>query len=201
MALTCDDAVKCHQPSKLAMPVRSRSPAPRGVIVGPFRATPAAPNSIATAASAQQFGPSPDPATEREILALREGAWRAWFTNDRAAFQRIVPDELVALGWDGGPWDDQARTLANMAQFAEGGSTLTALEFPRNVLQRYGDVVILYTSFRLVLTDRAGRARETSGRGTEIFVRREGRWIHTGWHLDAVADQGEPYSRAALPSR
>jgi hypothetical protein len=23
---------------------------------------------------------------------------------------------------------------------------------------------------------------------TEIFVRRNGRWIHTGWHLDTVAN-------------
>lgn len=23
-------------------------------------------------------------------------------------------------------------------------------------------------------------------RGTEIFVRRNGRWAHTGWHLDTV---------------
>lgn len=136
--------------------------------------------------SAQQFGPQPDPATQREILALREAAWRAWFANDRAGFERTVPDELVALGWNGGSWDDRVQTLAGMAEFAKGGSKLTALEFPRNVFQRYGDVVILYTSFRLVLTDPAGQAQEITGRGTEVFVRRSGRWIHTGWHLDTV---------------
>jgi hypothetical protein len=74
-----------------------------------------------------------------------------------------------------------------MEEFATSGQTLKTLEFPRNVFQQYGDVVILYTSFRLVLVDRDGKEAETTGRGTEIFVRRNGRWIHTGWHLDEVA--------------
>ena len=144
----------------------------------------------AAPAQAQEYGPQPDAATQREILSIREAAWRAWFGNDRAGLERIVPDELVALGWDGGAWDDRTRTLAQMREFARGGRALTALAFPRNVWQRYGDVVILYTSFRLTLTDRAGKAEEISGRGTEVFVRRRGRWIHTGWHLDTVGGEG-----------
>ncbi len=136
--------------------------------------------------SAQQFGPQPDAATQQEILALREAAWRTWFANDRTGFERVVPEELVALGWDGGPWDDRGQTVAQMGEFAKSGRTLTALEFPRNVFQRYGDVVILYTTFRIALSDSAGQAQETTGRGTEVFVRRKGRWIHTGWHLDTV---------------
>jgi hypothetical protein len=140
----------------------------------------------ASPVSAQQFGPQPDAATRGELLALREAAWRTWFANDSAGFTRVVPDELVALGWDGGTWDDRRQTIAQMRAFAREGLTLTSLEFPRNVWQHYGDVVILYTSFRLVLTDREGQAQETAGRGTEVFVRRQGRWVHTGWHLDTV---------------
>ena len=136
--------------------------------------------------AAQQYGPEPDASTQRDILALRETAWRSWFANDRAAFQRVVPDELVALGWGGGPWEDRAQTMAQMEEFAKSGSTLATLEFPRTVFQRYGDVVILYTSFRVVLKDPAGNLQETAGRGTEVFVRRKGRWVHTGWHLDTV---------------
>ena len=141
---------------------------------------------VAQSVSAQQFGPQPDSAAQQEILGLREQAWRTWFANDRAGFERVVPDELVALGWDGGAWGDRAQTLSDMANFATSGMTLTTLEFPRNVFQQYGDAVILYTRFRLVLTDREGAEQEIIGRGTEIFVRREGRWIHTGWHLDQV---------------
>jgi ketosteroid isomerase-like protein len=137
---------------------------------------------------AQQFGPAPDAATQRELLALREAAWRTWFSNDQEGFRRIVPDELVGLSWSGGPWEDRAQTMAQMQEFAKGGMTLKSLEFPRNVFQHYGDVVILYSTFRLVLTSPSGQLDETAGRATEIFVRRAGRWIHTGWHLDAVTN-------------
>jgi Domain of unknown function (DUF4440) len=136
---------------------------------------------------AEEYGPEPDAATRAQILELREAAWRTWFGNDQAGFQRVVPEELVALGWAGGPWEDRGQTLRAMAEFAKGGLTLRELEFPRNVFQQYGDVVILYTSFRLVLADAAGKEDEIAGRGTEVFVRRNGRWIHTGWHLDNVA--------------
>lgn len=143
---------------------------------------------VAAPLAAQQHGPAPDAATTAEVLRLREAAWRTWFANDRPGFQRVVPAELVALGWDGGPWQDRAATMAAMADFAKGGARLTTLEFPRNVLQQYGDVVIVYSTFRVVVTDTAGKPSETRGRGTEIFVRRGGRWIHTGWHLDTVAE-------------
>lgn len=135
---------------------------------------------------AQQYGPEPDAATRAELLTLREKAWRTWFTNDRAGFTRVVPGELVAIGWDSGPWEDRVGALASMAEFAKSGSRLTALAFPRTVMQRYGDVVLFYTTYRLTLTDKAGKAREQTGRGTEVFVKRAGQWIHTGWHLDAT---------------
>jgi hypothetical protein len=141
---------------------------------------------VASPLSAQEYGDQPDTATRTELLTLREAAWRTWFSNDQVGFQRIVPDELVALGWDGGPWSDRRQTMAQMSEFASSGQRITSLEFPRNVFQGYGDVVILYSTFRLVLMDGAGAASETTGRGTEVFVRRNGRWIHTGWHLDTV---------------
>lgn len=143
---------------------------------------------MASPLAAQNYGPQPDADTQREVLALRETAWRSWFSNDRAAFQQVVPDELVALGWGGGPWEDRTQTMAQMEEFAKSGNTLATLEFPRTVFQRYGEVVILYTSFRVVIRDAAGNLQETAGRGTEVFVRRSGRWVHTGWHLDTVTD-------------
>jgi hypothetical protein len=141
-----------------------------------------------SALRAQEYGPQPDSTTRAQLLTLREAAWRTWFANDHAGFQRIVPDELIALGWGGGPWEDRKQTLAQMSDFATSGQRLTSLEFPRTVFQRYGDVVILYTTFRVVLVNPAGATQETTGRGTEVFVRRNGRWIHTGWHLDTVGD-------------
>lgn len=142
--------------------------------------------AVASPLAAQAYGPQPDAAARGEILGIREAAWRTWFANDRDGFTRVVPDELVALGWDGGPWGDREAILEQMREFAKGAQRLTTLEFPKNVFQAYGDVVILYSTFRVVLLDAAGASHETTGRGTEVFVRRKGRWIHTGWHLDTV---------------
>jgi hypothetical protein len=142
--------------------------------------------AAASPSAAEQFGTEPDADTRSEILALRERAWHTWFSNDQTGFQRVVPAELVAMGWNGGTWDDRTSTLQRMAEFAKSGQTVATLEFPRNVFQQYGDVVILYTRFRLVLKAADGALSETNGRGTEIFVRRDGTWIHTGWHLDAL---------------
>jgi Domain of unknown function (DUF4440) len=144
--------------------------------------------AAATPLSAQRFGPQPDSATKIALLTVREAAWRTFFSNDRVGFQRVVPDELLALGWDGGSWDDRSQTMERMAEFAKSGQKLATLEFPRTEFQQYGDVVILYTTFRLVLQAADGATTETSGRGTEVFVRRGGRWAHTAWHLDRISN-------------
>ncbi len=138
-------------------------------------------------AFAQQFGPQPDDKLRTALLKDRETAWRTFFSNDHAGFTRLVPDELLAIGWDGGGWSDRAQTLNNMNEFAKSGRTLSALEFPRTEFQRYGDVVIMYSTFRVTLKSPDGTTQQTSGRGSEVFVLRKGRWIHTAWHLDNIA--------------
>ncbi|MBK6304579.1 MAG: hypothetical protein IPF47_02205 [Gemmatimonadetes bacterium] len=52
---------------------------------------------------------------------VREAAWRAFFTNDTTLFKRVVPDELMAMGWGGGPWQDREQTVASMKEFAASG--------------------------------------------------------------------------------
>jgi hypothetical protein len=92
---------------------------------------------------------------------------------------------MLAIGWGGGPWMDRAQILDDMKEFAKSGQVIQTLEFPMNRMQQYGDAIILYTTFRLVLRRPDGTTSETKGRGTEIFARRNGTWIHTGWHLDS----------------
>jgi hypothetical protein len=45
-------------------------------------------------------------------------------------------------------------------------------------------VAILYTTWSYTL-EVEGKAQTSSGRGTEIFVRRDGQWVNSGWHLDS----------------
>ena len=46
------------------------------------------------------------------------------------------------------------------------------------------DRAILYTLYEMDL-EVGGETVTESGRGTEIFVRRDGEWVNSGWHLDA----------------
>jgi hypothetical protein len=48
----------------------------------------------------------------------------------------------------------------------------------------YGGTAILYSLYSCE-TEKQGRRETSSGRATEVFVRRGGRWVNTGWHLDS----------------
>ena len=132
--------------------------------------------SAASAADAAKIDP--------EVLKLREAAWRAWFAGDTAALEKMLPPEFIGISMEG-PLTPLPRTLEESRGFREGGGRLLSLEFPETQAQRYGDVVVLYG--RYAITFLAGGAEKSvSGRLTEVFVRRDGRWIHPGWHLDTV---------------
>ena len=124
------------------------------------------------------------PRAREEILARREAVWRAFFTNDRAQLEELVPEDTVAINAGEELWHDRASVLAGAAEFAKSGGRLFRLEFPRTEIRVYGDTIILYTSYSYEI-DTEGRREAYSGRGTEIFVNREGKLVNVGWHLDS----------------
>ncbi|HEY7544277.1 MAG TPA: hypothetical protein VID27_05310, partial [Blastocatellia bacterium] len=63
------------------------------------------------------------------------------------------------------------------------GAKLVRLEFPKTEMQIYGNVIIIYTTY-LYEIEAQGQLHTTSGRGTEMFVRRGGNYVNVGWHLD-----------------
>jgi ketosteroid isomerase-like protein len=69
-------------------------------------------------------------------------------------------------------------------EFAQGGGKLTALEFPTTQIQAYGDVAFVYSTYKVGMTA-GGQEIVQEGRATEVFVRRGGKWLHPGWHLDS----------------
>ncbi len=129
--------------------------------------------------------PSPvSAALRQEILAAREAVWRAWFANDRARLEAVIPEETIAINAGEERWQNRAEILAAAEEFVTGGGKLVRLEYPRTEIQLYGDVAILYTTY-LFEVENQGERQTSSGRGTEIFVRRDGRWVNSGWHLDS----------------
>ena len=128
----------------------------------------------------------PAPAPDPEILALRESAWRAWFAGDEATLRGMLPPEFLGIGMDDSPFSDLESTLRDSREYAARGGRLVRLEFPETRAQRLGDTVILYGRYSVVL-ESEGVQRTFAGRLTEVFVRRDGKWWHPGWHLDVVS--------------
>jgi hypothetical protein len=120
------------------------------------------------------------------LLAVREGAWRAFFAGDVAALGELLPADFTGISWNDTPLSNREETLAAAKAFKDGGGRLVGLAFPETRAQRVGDVVVLYGRFEAVI-ETEGRQQTVRGRLTEVFVRQDGKWLHPGWHLDAIS--------------
>ncbi len=120
------------------------------------------------------------------VLTAREAAWRAYFGGDVKTLGELLPPEFIGIGMNEAPFTDRATTLEDARAFREGGGRLVRLAFPETRAQRSGDVVVLYGRYEVVL-ETGGAERTMRGRLTEIFVRRGGKWLHPGWHLDLTS--------------
>jgi hypothetical protein len=125
------------------------------------------------------------PAIDPAVLTARESAWRAYFAGDVKTLGDLLPPEFIGIGMNDAPFADRATTLAGARSFHESGGRLVRLAFPETKAQRVGDLVVLYGRYEVVLQS-DGTERTMRGRLTEIFVRRDGKWLHPGWHLDLV---------------
>jgi hypothetical protein len=122
-----------------------------------------------------------DQEARASLMKVREDVWRAWFGGDAAALKKVLVPELVTIGQDGsvGTLDSN---LEGSRAFAASGGKLVRLEFPTTQVQAYGNTVILYSSYVMELQSGGGTTTE-HGMATEIFLRRNGAWVHTGWQL------------------
>jgi ketosteroid isomerase-like protein len=118
-----------------------------------------------------------------ELLAARETAWRAYFAGDVKALGDLLPPEFIGIGMTDGPFTGRAQTLDEARAFQQKGGRLVRLAFPETQAQQFGDVIVLYGRYEAVIQS-DGAERTVRGRLTEVFVRRDGKWLHPGWHLD-----------------
>ena len=124
------------------------------------------------------------PEVRQRILAAREAVWKAWFANDRVALDKLIPEEVIAINDGESEWSDRAAVLEGAKRFAESGGKLVKLEFPKTQIQVYGNTVLVYTTYVYEI-ETNGKRSTSSGRATEMFVRRGDDLVNVGWHMDS----------------
>lgn len=121
---------------------------------------------------------------ETELLRVRELVWRAYFAGDTKTLKELLPTDTIAISSGSDHWDSQPEILEDAAKFHADGGKLIRLEFKDTKIQRYGDAAMLYTRYLYEIKVKNKRSI-ASGRVTEFFVRRAGKWLNPGWHTDS----------------
>src|SRR6478736_7140253 len=69
---------------------------------------------------------SAPPVTEidKEVLAVRETAWRAWFAGDEKMLGDLLPEEFIAIDARGSEMSDRAKALGSSRAFKAAGGRL-----------------------------------------------------------------------------
>lgn len=122
-------------------------------------------------------------ADNTDLLKTREAVWRAWFANDVKALDQLLPADTITISSGEEQWKNKTQVLQEAAQFHHDGGRLVSLEFPRTEIQRYGNVAVIYSKYQYAI-EVGGKPSNASGRVTEIFIFRHGRWLNSGWHTD-----------------
>ena len=120
---------------------------------------------------------------KKRLLDAREAVWRAYFSNDRAALEKLIPEETIAIEAGDNTWSNRKAIFDGAAQFAKAGGKLVRLEFPKTEIQVYGYTAVVYSNYLYEL-ETAGQKYQQNGRVTEVFVLRKGQWVNPGWHMD-----------------
>jgi SnoaL-like domain len=121
-----------------------------------------------------------------DLEAVREAVWVDWFSGDTASLRKVLGPELVAIAAGVPHWHSLDESLAASAGFKANGGKLVSVSFDSTLTHRFGETVVMFSHYTVV-TASGGQRQTQQGRATEVFVRSNGRWLHTSWHLDEEA--------------
>jgi ketosteroid isomerase-like protein len=133
----------------------------------------------------EQMPQTLDAEQKKELLDARETVWRSFFSNDRAALEKLIPEDTIVMDPGSSGIGNRAGVMEGAAGFAKSGAKLARLEFPSTEIQCYGNTAVLYSTYQYEL-ENDGKRTPFSGRITEVFVFRKGQWVNPGWHMEAV---------------
>jgi hypothetical protein len=123
------------------------------------------------------------PAARTKLLEARELVWRSFFANDRAALEKLIPEETIVMDPGSVELGHRRNVFEGAAEFAKRETRLVRLEFPTTEIRSYGKVAIVYSTYLYELEEHGNRTTFT-GRITEVFVLRKGHWVNPGWHME-----------------
>jgi hypothetical protein len=121
--------------------------------------------------------------SEASLLKAREAVWRDFYAN-APTLATALPANFIAMGAGDSTWQDKAAALAASRAAAAAGMKLISVRFPRNKIERYGPVAVIYSRYETVVEGPNGRITRR-GNVTEIFRWDGKRWLHPSWHLDS----------------
>jgi hypothetical protein len=125
------------------------------------------------------------PEMRKFILAEREKVWRAFFSNDKAALAKYIPEEIIAMSPGQQGFSNRVQVLESSGQFAGRGAKLVRLEFSDDLIQVYGAAIVIYNNYLYETEEADGKKTITRGRATDMFVMRDNILVNVGWHLDS----------------
>jgi hypothetical protein len=120
------------------------------------------------------------------LEAVRKAVWVDWFSGDTASLRKVLGPELVAISAGARHWESLDQSLASSAGFKANGGKLVSVSFDSTLTHRFGETVVMFSHYTVDM-ESGGKRQTLKGRATEVFVRSNGRWLHTSWHLDEVA--------------
>jgi ketosteroid isomerase-like protein len=127
---------------------------------------------------------TPTAAERKELLEVRRLVWDSYFLGDQAKLKELIGEDFITINPGEEHWQNRAEFIAGAKAFADHQGKLVSLSFPRTEIQDFGDVAVLYSLVQITMESQ-GKRESLSCRSTEIFQKRNGRWVNTGAHVDS----------------
>jgi ketosteroid isomerase-like protein len=119
---------------------------------------------------------------ERDILKLENDWSTAWQKKDAAFLQKLLADEYLSTDQEGATFT-KAQDVANVSS---AGTSMTSFALTDMKVHVYADTAVV-TGLNTIKATFKGKDTSGAYRFTDVFVKREGRWLVVATQSSLVA--------------